>query len=844
MAQLNKGSLLLRCAAHALQVGLKEIPGVGAVVELGYGWFEIFRSEYHKANFQERILQLEGAPAISPKEARVIAGEVIKAKRLAGAVISEEKAEAIADLLAFVPATIKERTRATLHQAKQRGTALQTVLPVADDVNPTEQEAFYRSLLPARRPRFQVGQVVPNANPNWHLTEFLATGGFGEVWEVQHARLRFAIKFCLDQASAKALKREAEALFTLREQLPEHPHIVRLVDINLTAEPYWLAFDFVDGGTLEALMRAAPLDWQESLNWFRPIVEAVAAVHRINIVHRDLKPANILLTTDGVPKIADFGIGKITAENETVMRATRNQYTLLGAGSSGYMSREQCLGLPAHPTDDIYALGVMLWQMLTHRLEAPDLQMVMELQQLEVPQALKTVLLECLTQPREYRPADASVLLAMLPSQAGGSLQEELAALNQQLAELQAQEAQAAQHSEAAEQRELARQRLQKQEEIARKQRQVNAEAARQQVYETALVDDRAEQAEMNEQAKARLEARLAELRQLVEQKHQRGGAPQPLQSAITELQQVDELIKKTEADYAQEQTTQREKNQAGLQKALVELGEFKSAPRDRFEKTKEYEQRVVREKAEYATQQEKIRTSWQEAWKKLEKQIAEARLQNLEVLQKQRTALLNQEFDIPPAQLVLQLIDYDADEELMQFEIIAEETMPGERYRTQGATLSIAPQEAKICWQRWEQDRQLLVPYFLLGLDAEAKPKLIAAGFETAEGQRYCVSAALQVEPSTNKEAEQRIGSDESSQSQVIPVEQNETHVHTKTFDFEIVIVNAKGEIIQRESKQAQCEIEDLGNGVTLEMVSIPGGTFMMGSPENEKERESWIKD
>jgi hypothetical protein len=198
--------------------------------------------------------------------------------------------------------------------------------------------------------------------------------------------------------------------------------------------------------------------------------------------------------------------------------------------------------------------------------------------------------------------------------------------------------------------------------------------------------------------------------------------------------------------------------------------------------------------------------------------------------LQKQRTALLNQEFDIPPAQLTLQLTDYDADEELMQFEIIAEEIMPGERYRTQGATLSIAPQDAKICWQRWEQDRQLLVPYFLLGLDAEAKPKLIKAGFETAEGQRYCVSAALQVEPSMK--------ADESSQSQVILVEQNETHVHTKTFDFEIVIVNAKGEIIQRESKQAQCEIEDLGNGVTLEMVSIPGGTFMMGSPENEKER------
>jgi formylglycine-generating enzyme required for sulfatase activity len=414
MAQLNKGSILLRCAVHALSVGLKEIPGVGAVVELAYGWFEIFRSEYHKADFQERLAQLEEAAAMSPNEARTIAREVIEAERATGAVISEEKAEAITDLLAFVPATIKERTRATLYQARQRGTALQTVLPMADTASPTEQETFYRSLLPARRPRFQTGDVIPNANPNWQLAEFLASGGFGEVWAMQHARLRYAIKFCLDQVSAKALKREADALFTLHEQLPEHPHIVRLIDINLTVEPYWLAFDFVDGGTLEALLQAAPLSWQESLNWFRPIVEAVAAVHRIGIVHRDLKPANILLTAHGTPKIADFGIGKIITESETTTRATRSRYTMLGFGSVGYLSPEQAEGFPADPTDDTYALGVMLWQMLSHSLKVPNLQTLLKLQQLEVPQALKTVVLECLTQPREQRPADAGVLLEML----------------------------------------------------------------------------------------------------------------------------------------------------------------------------------------------------------------------------------------------------------------------------------------------------------------------------------------------------------------------------------------------------------------------------------------------
>jgi formylglycine-generating enzyme required for sulfatase activity/tRNA A-37 threonylcarbamoyl transferase component Bud32 len=77
-----------------------------------------------------------------------------------------------------------------------------------------------------------------------------------------------------------------------------------------------------------------------------------------------------------------------------------------------------------------------------------------------------------------------------------------------------------------------------------------------------------------------------------------------------------------------------------------------------------------------------------------------------------------------------------------------------------------------------------------------------------------------------------------QSSQTQVEPVVQIETPSSIKTFEFEIVFVNAKGKIIKRESKRAQYEIEDLGDGVTLEMVSIPGGTFMMGSPANEKER------
>jgi len=414
MPKLAKGKIFLRCAAHALLVGLKEIPGVGIAVELGRGWFDIFRDEQRKAGFGERLEQLEQAGAILPGEARTIADEFIADQRSNGIAIVEEQAAAIRDLLMFMPATIKERTQATLRQARQRGTDVQTVLPITAETSLLEQEAFYHSLFPARRPRFQTDDSVPHGLAGWCLGELLGTGGFGEVWEVRHRRLRYAIKFFLDEVSERVLANEAEMLFDVHEKLPRHANIVHLNSLNLDTSPYWLLFEFVEGGTLESLLRAAPLSWQESLSLFQQIVAGVAAVHQIGIVHRDLKPANILLTADGIPKITDFGIGKVMAENEAVLQATRTQYTTQGFGSMGYMSKEQRRGEKAHPADDTYALGVLLWQMLVQTLAAPDLDWAEELQQKEVPEALQNVVFSCLNKSREQRPKDAGILLEML----------------------------------------------------------------------------------------------------------------------------------------------------------------------------------------------------------------------------------------------------------------------------------------------------------------------------------------------------------------------------------------------------------------------------------------------
>jgi formylglycine-generating enzyme required for sulfatase activity/uncharacterized protein with PIN domain len=418
---LKKGELLYKRLIHLLICSLKQVPVVGGIVEFAAGWQEVankFRQEQEQLNLVERVVQLEEAAAMSPVQAREIAKVVIAEERQQGQTISRDQEEAVLDLASSTPATIRERTQATLRQARQYGTAAHTVLPVGEGFTVMEQNEFYRSLLPARRPRFREGEPVPHGHPRWRLTQLIGAGGFGEVWEVRHQQLKdsHAVKFCQDSVSAKVLKREAAALFKLHEDLPKHPHIVSLEDLSLEVEPYWLAFEYVSGGTLEALMRAKRFTWEEALGLFVPLVQGMSAVHQVGIVHRDLKPANILLTPEGVPKIADFGIGKVMVEQEIAQTQTR--FTTLGAGSLGYVSPEQAEGQPAHPTDDVYSLAVILWQMLSYTLK-PPIYVQDSLEDLEIPEEAKRLVLDCL-RPRKKRPQDAGELLKRLQLVKGG----------------------------------------------------------------------------------------------------------------------------------------------------------------------------------------------------------------------------------------------------------------------------------------------------------------------------------------------------------------------------------------------------------------------------------------
>ena len=246
----------------------------------------------------------------------------------------------------------------------------------------------------------------------YEVTASLGAGGMGEVYRARDSRLNrdVALKvlpaaLAQDAEYMARFEREAQVLASLN-----HPNIAAIYGIEENA----IVMELVPGPTLEERIAAGRLPLDEALGIAKQISEALEAAHEKGVIHRDLKPANVKVTPEGLVKVLDFGLAKTAepgAPGNAAMSPTltiRSTKAGMIMGTAGYMSPEQAAGKPLDKRADVWAFGVVLYEMLTgarlfegetlsHTL-ADVLRAPIDLARLpkETPPAIRSLLGRCL----------------------------------------------------------------------------------------------------------------------------------------------------------------------------------------------------------------------------------------------------------------------------------------------------------------------------------------------------------------------------------------------------------------------------------------------------------------
>jgi serine/threonine-protein kinase len=268
------------------------------------------------------------------------------------------------------------------------------------------------------------GPALP-AVPGYEIEAVLGHGGMGVVYKARHLRLKrlVALKMALAGSYAgprerERFRRETEAVAALR-----HPNVVQVYDVGDAAGRPYFTMEFMEGGSLAQKLTGTPQPACPAAQLLATLADAVQAAHHSGIVHRDLKPGNVLLSADGTPKISDFGLAR---RLDTEGGLTRTGTPL---GTPSYMAPEQARGQwhTVGPATDVYALGAILYELLTGRppfLGETAAETVLQVIYHEpvppsrlnskVPRDLETICLKCLEKNPQRRYSSAGALAADL----------------------------------------------------------------------------------------------------------------------------------------------------------------------------------------------------------------------------------------------------------------------------------------------------------------------------------------------------------------------------------------------------------------------------------------------
>jgi eukaryotic-like serine/threonine-protein kinase len=233
-------------------------------------------------------------------------------------------------------------------------------------------KAAHRVMAADRRKMMAPGTQLAH----YKIISLIGAGGMGEVYLAEDTRLRrkvalkmIAPELTLDERELRRFEQEAQAASALN-----HPNILTIYEFGHANGMRYIASEFIEGATLRQKILAGKLELQAAIDIAIQIASALAAAHDSGIVHRDIKPENVIVRTDGIVKVLDFGIAKL-GERRAGQAVHRNASAVTSSisepgmvlGTARYMSPEQARGIEVDSRSDIFTLGSVIYELVTGR---------------------------------------------------------------------------------------------------------------------------------------------------------------------------------------------------------------------------------------------------------------------------------------------------------------------------------------------------------------------------------------------------------------------------------------------------------------------------------------------
>ena len=269
----------------------------------------------------------------------------------------------------------------------------------------------------------------------YNILSKLGQGGMGEVYLAEDTRLRrnvalkiLPVAVATDRVRMERFVQEAKAASALN-----HPNIITIYEIDQTESGHFIAIEYIDGQTLRERAASSSMTVGDVLDIAIQATSALAEAHEAGIVHRDIKPDNIMIRRDGIVKVLDFGLAKLSEQSQSPVFVDSEAPTSINIktepgvvmGTAVYMSPEQARGLPVDARTDIFSLGIVLYEIIAGRLPFKGSDRVEVLMSIlgdaqppplaryapEAPDELQRIVGKALAKPREDRYQSTDELL-------------------------------------------------------------------------------------------------------------------------------------------------------------------------------------------------------------------------------------------------------------------------------------------------------------------------------------------------------------------------------------------------------------------------------------------------